>query len=79
MHDLCVAQAPVTYPYDGPYLRLSPLSDDRIELRYVDTAYTAKQWRRTAEAEDVRQRLLKFLDELRWFAPEMLEPLRGKP
>src|SRR5262249_40865372 len=28
----------VTYPYDGPYLGISPLSDGELEFRYLDTA-----------------------------------------
>jgi hypothetical protein len=45
MLDLCIVQTEVTYPYDGPLLRLSPTSKDQIELRYVDTMIEAKQWR----------------------------------
>ena len=60
MHDLCVVQRPVTYPYDGPYLRLSPITEDRIELRYLDTAARAKQWHRTVDADEVQARLLEF-------------------
>ncbi len=78
MHDLCIAQAEVTYPYDGPYLRLSP-SADQIELRYVDSSYRAKQWHRTIEADQAFGRLVKFLNELRWFPPEVLDPLRENP
>jgi hypothetical protein len=46
MMDLCIAQTPVTYPYNGPYLRISPISAGTLELRYVDTFDEEKQWHR---------------------------------
>ena len=33
MHELFVVQVPCTYPYDGPYLRITPLFDGTIEHR----------------------------------------------
>lgn len=73
MFDLCIVQAEVSYPYDGSFLRLSPVSDDEIELRYMDSTKPEKQWHRTVDADNAYPRLLKFLDELRWFHPDMLE------
>jgi len=72
MFDLCIAQTAVTYPYDGPYLRVSPLPTGQIEFRYLDTHELANQWHRTVEPEEAVSRLLKFLDQLRWFPPEAL-------
>jgi hypothetical protein len=33
MFDLCIVQTPASYPYDGPLLRVAPVSEDRIEFR----------------------------------------------
>ena len=70
--DLCVVQTEVSYPYCGPTLRISPVSRDHLEFRYVDTFVRTKQWHRTVDADDAASLLLKFLDQLRWFPPEML-------
>lgn len=72
MFDLCITQTPVTYPYDGPYLKISPLSDGHIEFRYVDTHQRGMQWHRTVGHRDAVPRLLSFLGQLRWFPPESL-------
>ncbi len=69
MMDLCVAQTPVTYPYHGPYLRISPASPHIVELRYVDTWNKKNQWYRTVPVEGAFARLERFFDELHWFAP----------
>jgi hypothetical protein len=74
MFDLCITQKEVTYPYDGPFLKISPLADGRIEFRYIDTYHKDKQWHRSVEASDAIPRLLKFLDQLRWFPTELLHP-----
>jgi hypothetical protein len=42
----------------------------------VDTFDKAKQWHRTVDAAQALPRLIKFLDELRWFPAAVLEPLR---
>jgi hypothetical protein len=68
MWDLCIAQTEVSYPYDGPYLRVSPLFDGRIELRYLDTPEKEKQWHRVVPAKDAMARLLRFFNDLHWFA-----------
>lgn len=75
MFDLCIVQTPVSYPYDGPWLRISPNGEDRIEFRYLDTPEKAKQWHRTVEADQEWPRLIKFLDQLRWFSADVLESL----
>ena len=72
MLDLCIVQTEVSYPYDGPLLRLSPVSDHQIEFRYIDTHDKAQQWHRTVDAEQALPRLIKFLDQLRWFPADVL-------
>ena len=67
MHDLCVTQMLVTYPYDGPYLRIAPLSNGGLEFRYTDTFDNASQWRRTVDATEGFNRLVGFLNQLHWF------------
>ena len=75
MFDLCIAQTPVSYPYDGPLLRISPVGENQIEFRYLDTRKEDKQWHRTVDAGVVLPRLIKFLDQLRWFPADVLESL----
>jgi hypothetical protein len=75
MDDLCIVQQDVRYPYNGPLLRLSPVSEDRLEFRYEDTGDKLKQWHRIVDAGDSVPRLLTFLDQLRWFPETMLESL----
>lgn len=58
MFDLCIVQRPVGYPFDGPFLRISPISDNQIEFRYVDTPQKAKQWHRTVDADQAWPRLI---------------------
>jgi hypothetical protein len=70
MHDLCIVQVPCSFPYDGPYLRISPLFDGTIEFRYIDTAVFEKQWRRFVREEDAFQRLERFIDQLHWVVRE---------
>jgi hypothetical protein len=79
MFDLDIVQTAVNYPFDGPLLRLSPiLSEDRIEFRYVDTLVKEKQWHRTVNSDQAWPRLIKFLDQLRWFPVDMLESLSNE-
>ena len=75
MFDLCIVQTPVSYPYDGPWLRISPISADQVEFRYLDTFEKAQQWHRTVDADQVWPRLIKFLDQLRWFPADVLDSL----
>jgi hypothetical protein len=69
MHDLCVVQTEVTYPYNGPYLRISPLRDGKVKFLYIDTYIKDKQWHRTVEGKDSFARLEKFFHQLHWFSP----------
>lgn len=73
MFDLCIVQTEVSYPYDGPLLRLSPVSKDQVEFRYEDTHLKTRQWHRTVDAGDVMQRLLGFLEQLHWVPSAVLE------
>jgi hypothetical protein len=41
MFDLGITQREIDYPYHGSLLHLSPVSDDLIELRDVDTGLDA--------------------------------------
>jgi hypothetical protein len=80
MHDLCVVQQEVSYPYHGPYLRISPLPeghalpDGQLEFRYIDTHISDRQWSRIVPSSAAFARLEKFLDQLHWFAKEEAEP-----
>lgn len=65
--DLCIAQTPVSYPYDGPYLKISSPKDGLLEFRYIDTPIEAKQWRRVVAGADGFARLERFLEQLHWF------------
>ena len=70
MLDLCIVQVPGTYPYDGPYLRISPLGDGTMEFRYVDTHIESRQWHRIVKKEDAFRRLERFIDQLHWVVRE---------
>ena len=65
--DLCIVQQPVIYPYDGPYLRVSPLHDNQLEFRYVDTPNEEKQWCRIGDGPGAFARLERFFEQLHWF------------
>ena len=65
--DLCIQQTR-SYPYTAPYLRVSPLRGDRVEFRYFDTPIVSKQWHRIVPAEKAFDRLVKFTEQLHWFA-----------
>jgi hypothetical protein len=67
MSDLCIVQAPVTYPYNGPYLRISPCANGQLEFRYLDTAIKDRQWHRTVNGDEGFTRLERFVDQLHWF------------
>ena len=75
MNDLCVVQTKATYPYYGPVLRLSPVGVDEVELRYEDSDDRTKQWHRIVAADQAFTRLVKFLDELRWFPSAVLKTM----
>jgi hypothetical protein len=74
MFDLCITQTEVVHPYYGPYLKVSPLLSGVVEFKYIDTYDERKQWHRAVEPKDVVPRLLKFLEQLRWFPAESLRP-----
>lgn len=67
MHDLCIVQTEAEYPYDGPFLRISPRFDGSLEFRYCDTPFTERQWHRVVPEADAFDRLVRFADELHWF------------
>ena len=66
-NDLCIVQTPVTSPYDGPYLRISPVADGQLEFRYIDTMVKNKQWHRIVDGPSGFARLERFLEQLHWF------------
>src|SRR5215475_13218789 len=66
-NDLCIVQTPASYPYNGPYLRISPIADGQLEFRYIDTLLEDKQWRRIVDGADGFARLERFLEQLHWF------------
>jgi hypothetical protein len=68
MHDLCLAQAPHDWMDRGPFLRISPLFDGRIEFRYFDTHVKSRQWFRIIDEDAAFERLERFLQQLKWFA-----------
>lgn len=68
MHELCIIQTPAIYPYNGPRLRLSPLTNGNIEFRYEDTAIKGRQWHREALPGEAVARLHQFLEHLHWIA-----------
>lgn len=68
MHDLNIVQTPVTYPYAGPYLKISPLLNGIIEFRYLDSHIIEKQWYRMVNEDEAFARLESFIDQLHWYA-----------
>jgi hypothetical protein len=68
VHDLCVAQMPVTHPFHaGSYLRISPMFDGNIEFRYLDTYFKSRQWQRIVPEAEAFLRLERFFEQLNWF------------
>ena len=65
--NLCIVQTPVIYPYNGPYLKISPLQEGQLEFRFIDTSIKAKQWCRVVAGADGFARLERFLEQLHWF------------
>ena len=64
--DLCIAQAAITYPYNGPYLSVSPTQDGRLEFRYIDTGVREKQWFRVVDPVSAVQRFDQTINQLCW-------------
>jgi hypothetical protein len=75
MHDLCIAQTEAEYPYDGPFLRISPRFDGSLEFRYCDRPLTEWQWHRVVPEADAFDRFVRFADELHWF-PQRIDAQR---
>ena len=69
MHDLCIVQTPVEYPYNGPYLRIAPIKNGELEFRYIDTAIEERQWHRVVDGAEGFVRLESFVKQLHWFGP----------
>ena len=67
MCNLCIVQTPVNHPNHGPYLRITPLANDRLEFRYLDTEIEANQWYRLVPGEEGFARLESFIEQLHWF------------
>jgi len=67
MHDLCITQTPVVYPYDGPFLQISPLFNGEASFKFIDTYAKSKQWIRKENENRLFERLESFLDQLHWF------------
>lgn len=66
MFDLCIAQVPAIHPYYGPYLKVSPTGDGRLEFRYIDTQVSEKQWCRVVEPINAVQRFNRLVKQLCW-------------
>ena len=67
MLDLCIQQTDAA-PRSGPYLKVSPLSGEAVEFRYIDTAIPDRQWHRIVPLGAVEPRFQAFLDQLHWVA-----------
>jgi hypothetical protein len=70
MYDLCITQTKVSYPYDGPFLRISPVSNGMVEFRYIDTQIQSQQLQRTVSASETVARFNSFLAQLHWFTAQ---------
>ena len=71
--DLCLVQNEASYPYEGAYLRISPVGDD-IEFHYIETGfpkkvvgYSANEFVCVVPASDAWPQLLSILEQLHWF------------
>jgi hypothetical protein len=69
---LAQTEASFEYPHYGPHLRVAPEDQGLVSFTYVDTQNKALQWHRVVNGSDAIQRLLRFLDEMRWFPRETL-------
>lgn len=67
MQDLCIVQTRVEYPYNGPFLRITPIENDKLEFRYEDNQLRDKQWHRTVAGSEGFGRLERFIEQLKWF------------
>jgi hypothetical protein len=73
MFDLRITQMPVSVPYLGPLLQVSPFDEHHLEFRYLDTFNKDDQWYRIVDADQALPRLISFLDQLRWFPSDVLQ------
>jgi hypothetical protein len=66
--NLCIAQRPVSYPYDGPYLLIfGHEADSTVEFRLVDTHVEERQWSRRDPADSIIHRFKHTMRQLDWF------------
>ena len=65
MMDLCVAQG-ACKPYEGVYLRISPLGDGHVQFRYIDTYIKKRQWVRRASPGEACLLFEKMVKQLNW-------------
>ncbi len=70
MHDMCIVQNAVKYPYDGPTLIISPIFNGTVEFRYIDTHIKERQWNRTVNENELFPTLEKFIEQLHWHVNE---------
>jgi hypothetical protein len=68
MFDLCIVQVPVSYPYEGPYLKVVSADGGKLDFRYIDIRDQSKQWHRLVDGADAFHRLESFIDQLHWFS-----------
>jgi hypothetical protein len=73
VYDLRVVQREGTILSHDSYLRVSPLFDGTMELRYVDTHIKERQWSRVAKHEEAFSTVVEFLHELHWFGGDIAQ------
>lgn len=66
MDELKIVQLPVLYPFDGPYLKISPQQPDILEFCYIDSVFRKPDWRRRVAGSDGLRRFENFLIQLHW-------------
>ncbi|MDP4177135.1 MAG: hypothetical protein Q8900_02185 [Bacillota bacterium] len=69
MYELYIVQTKVEYPYDGPRLLISPLENNKLEFRYIDTYCINRQWKRIFNADEGFLKLESFFFSIHWFYP----------
>jgi hypothetical protein len=67
MFTLLVVQTPVSYPYDGQRLTISPIGNGKIEFRFIDSFKEEGQWHRVVDQGEAFRCFERFLDKLHWF------------
>ena len=68
MLDLCISQQNVSYDdlTNVSFLKISCISKNDLEFRYLDTEIEKKQWSRIYPANQACAALSKFIDQLHW-------------